>query len=53
MLPENCNRGLRFSVKYYALIAAFGFACDPIFVLADNSMDRKTLDVFKVKGLGI
>ena len=53
VLPENGDGGLRYSIKYYALIAAFGFACDPIFVLADNSMDREALYVYEVKGLGI
>ena len=53
VLPESGDGGLRYSIKYYALIAAFGFASDPIFVLADNGMDREALDVHEVKGLGI
>ena len=53
VLHENGDGGLRYSIKYYALIAAFGFACDPIFVLADNSMDREASDVHEVKLLGI
>ena len=32
VLLENGDGGLRYSIKYYALIAAFGFACDPIFL---------------------
>ena len=51
-MPEYGDGELRYSTKYYTLIAAFGFACDPIFVLADKSMDREALDVHEVKGLG-
>ena len=53
VLPEDGDGGLRFSIKYYALIAAFGFAHDPVFVLADKTMDPEALDVHEVKGLGI
>ena len=52
-LPEVGDGGLRFSIKYYALIAAFGFAYDPVFVLADKTMNPEALDVYEVKGLGI
>ena len=53
VLPENGDGGLRYYIKYYALIAAFEFACDPKFVLADNSMDREALDVYEAKGFSI
>ena len=53
VLPENGYGGLRFSFRYYALTAAFSYAYNPIFVLADNYIDREALDVHEVKGLGI
>ena len=52
VLPEDGDGGLRFSIKY-SLIAAFGFAHDSVFVLADKTMEPEALDVHEVKGLGI
>ena len=50
VLPDCGDGRLRFSIKYYALIAA-GIAYDPILVLANINMDRAVVDVHEVKGL--
>lgn len=53
-LPNVADKGITaFFMKYYLLMSAFGDQADPVFVLADSSMDSESIDVFEVVGLGI
>lgn len=42
-----------FFIKYYLLCYAFGDIFDPIFVVADDSMEQNDIDVHKIPGLGV
>ena len=53
MLLENGDGELRLSITYDALIAAFGYACDPILVLAVKSIDKEASVVHEVKCVDI
>jgi hypothetical protein len=40
-----------FTIKYYALIGAYGNIFDPIFILQDESMNAEAMDLYEVPGL--
>ena len=42
-----------FTIKYYALVNAFGKTGKPIFVIAHDDMDEDDIDVYEVPGLSI
>lgn len=42
-----------FTIKYYLLMSAFGFSADPVFVIADGTMNEDEIDVHEVIGLGV
>ena len=52
--PSAPDKGITsFFIKYFLLMSAFGDQADPIFVLADESMDENDIDVYEVAGLGV
>jgi transposase len=53
VLPEKNEELSAFFIKYYAIMSAGGYLSDPIFIIADPSMDAGDIDVYDVKGLGI
>jgi hypothetical protein len=42
-----------FFIKFYLLISAGGYQSDPVYVIADSTMDSGDIDVRAVNGLGI
>ena len=53
VLPQEGDGGMKYSIKYYALISAGGYACDPIYVIANKSMNEDDCDIHEVQNLGI
>jgi hypothetical protein len=54
VLPEKSDAGITaFFIKYYMLMSAAGYAANPVYVLADDSMDEDEIDVHEVKGLSV
>ena len=52
-LPDGKNNGITaFFIKYYMLMSAGGCCADPIFVIADENMEKEQCDVHVVPGLG-
>lgn len=45
--------GVCYFIKFYLLITAFGWAADPVFVIADDSMIKGQLDVYEVPEFGV
>jgi hypothetical protein len=45
--------GLHFYVKYFLIMTAGGHRADPVFCLADSSMEDGTYAAYRVEGLGI
>jgi hypothetical protein len=53
VLPRKGDGGLFYTIKYYCLVSAMGYASFPVFVIANKSMDEHAIDVHRVEGLGI
>jgi hypothetical protein len=53
-LPDghNVSKNL-YAIKYFLFISAFGFQTEPVYVIADDSMDEDAIDVHRVEGLGV
>jgi hypothetical protein len=54
ILPNNKNsRITKFFIKYFCLISAAGYICNPIFIIQDKHMKEELIDVYNILGLGV
>jgi hypothetical protein len=53
VLPSKDENLTCFFIKYYAMISLEGFLADPIFIIADESMEKDVIDCYSITGLGI
>ena len=53
VLPSENENLTSYFIKYYGIISLGGYVADPIFIVADESMSKDTIDVYDISGLGI
>ena len=53
VLPSENENLTSYFIKYHGIISLGGYMADPIFIVADESMSKDTIDVYDISGLGI
>jgi hypothetical protein len=53
VLPSENENLTSFFIKYYAIISLGGYVADAIFIVADESMEKDSIDSYEVSGLGV